>query len=684
MKSNIPIPSVRKLRGYAIDPSLSTSLTTMHVNELVYKVKWEELEPRKDESRASYPAGEYLEIVDFDPSTGVFYAPVNLDDPHLLAQDGYAPSVSNPQFHQQMVYAVMMTTIKNFEKALGRKLLWAENIPKNKPAPADKTRKELEFGFVPRLRVYPHALRQANAFYDPNKKALLFGYFCAAPANAQLQLPGATIFTCLSHDIIAHETTHAILDGIHRRYISATHPDTRAFHEAFADIVALFQHFSFPEVLKHQIALTRGDLKRQNLLGQLAQQFGQAIGGYGSLRDAIGSMDSEGHWTPQVPDPKEYAHEMECHKRGGLLVATIFDAFLNIYQTRVQKLMRIATGGTGILPTGELHPDLVDEMAHTAARTANDVLRICIRALDYCPPMDLTFGDYLRALLTADFDMVADDSIYGYRVAFVEAFQKRGISAAGIKSMAVEDLLYPLFPGGLNAKDEAELGQFLRELKNTVGYLTDRQELYEKTKDLIRTTDGKHGLHRLIETIFLSGDKEASFSEMTGLLFPGNKEATEKQGLEFAYLTTKTASYAIGNVSIANRVTPDGSIVNHIVITLIQKRGVRFKVNDNDVTVYERGFFVPDNTPEEKRGDHHIIFRGGCTLIFDLDTLRLRYAIKKDIDDRDRMIRQYKYENGLLGGEDQTYFGSQTMNALAGPFAFMHSHTALNGDSHDH
>lgn len=90
MKSNVPTPSVRKLRGYAIDPSLSTSLTTAHVNELVYEVKWEKLEPRKDEPRSSYPAGEYLEIVDFDPSTGLFYDPVNLDDPHLLAQDGYA------------------------------------------------------------------------------------------------------------------------------------------------------------------------------------------------------------------------------------------------------------------------------------------------------------------------------------------------------------------------------------------------------------------------------------------------------------------------------------------------------------------------------------------------------------------------------------------------------------------
>ena len=462
MTHNVPTPSVRKLRGYALDPSASTALSTMHVNELVYHVPWEELELRSTSrpELGSYPMGEYLEIVDCDPPSGLFYEPVNLDHPHLLAQDGLAPSVSNPQFHQQMVYAVMMTTIKNFEKALGRKILWGENIPSAKERKAregreGQGREVLEFEFVRRLRVYPHALRQANAFYDPYKKALLFGYFDASPASPQLQLPGGIVFTCLSHDVIAHETTHAILDGLHRRYINDTHPDTRAFHEAFADIVALLQHFSFPEVLKHQIRETGGDLHKQNLLGQLAQQFGQATGSYGSLRDAIGATDDDGNWKPHEPDPTDYATVMSFHKRGSILVAAIFDAFLNIYKKRIQRTLRIATGGTGILPDGELHPDIVDQLAQYAANTANDVLRICIRALDYCPPMDITFGEYLRAIVTADFDMMANDD-RAYRVAFIEAFQKRGISPEGVKSMSLEELKYELFPSAFKQPGELD------------------------------------------------------------------------------------------------------------------------------------------------------------------------------------------------------------------------------------
>jgi hypothetical protein len=670
VSSKIAPPPTRKLRGYAIDPSLGSALATMQVNRLVYQVPWEELRRRGKDSTASYPHGEYLEIVDYDPATGRFYEPVDLDAPHLLAQDGYAPSVSNPQFHQQMVYAVVMTTIKNFEQALGRKVQWGENLRYSK-SKKGKNRREVEFEFVPRLRVYPHALRQANAYYDPNKKSLLFGYFSSTPANAQLQLPGSTIFTCLSHDIIAHETTHAILDGLHRRYIEATHPDTRAFHEAFADIVALFQHFSFPDVLKHQIAQTRGDLKQQNLLGQLAQQFGQAVGGYGSLRDAIGETDKAGNWHPRVPNLTDYTSVMSPHARGGILVAAIFEAFLNIYQKRIQKVMRIATGGSGILPAGELHPDLVDELADIAARTASDVLRICIRALDYCPPLDITFGDYLRAIVTADFDMVAEDT-HGYRVAFIEAFQKRGISAVGVNSMALEELTHELYPDRLNQAQQEQLVSFLRTLKETVGYLTNRQEIYEKTKGFI---SGADGLHQRIEHKFIEGGSGNAFSELTGLLFPGKQKATEKLGLEFAYLTTKTASYAVGNVWLAHRVTPDGHIVNHVIVTLIQKRGVRFTVDGNTVAVDEDGYFVPDKTPEDERGENHIIFRGGCTLIFDLDTLKLRYAIKKDINDRDRMVRQFKFESGMLDDSVGTYFDSSTMTALAGPFAFMHSHT---------
>ncbi|MGL4553099.1 MAG: S8 family serine peptidase, partial [Gemmataceae bacterium] len=225
-----PAPPYRRLRIYAFDPSLDLDLDTALINAAVVKVPWE----RDPDSGANLlgvgPVGEYLEVIDVDPGSGCFYAPVDLNDPHLLAQDGYAPSEGNPQFHQQMVYAVAMMTIRNFEKALGRLAQWSPRRYSETKSGRDE--------FVRRLRIYPHALRQENAFYSPAKKALLFGYFPARPKDRREHMPDGMVFSCLSHDIIAHETTHALLDGLHRRYLEPSNPDVLAFHEGFADIVA--------------------------------------------------------------------------------------------------------------------------------------------------------------------------------------------------------------------------------------------------------------------------------------------------------------------------------------------------------------------------------------------------------------------------------------------------------------
>ncbi|MBM3624837.1 MAG: peptidase S8, partial [Alphaproteobacteria bacterium] len=317
--SPYPKPTRRYLRGYAFDPSLVTQLENAPVSVLIYKIKWEE-------ALSAGPCGEYLEVIDVDPASNAYYDPVNLNHADILAQNGLAPSEGNPQFHQQMVYAVAMTTIDRFERALGRRAFWADND--NAVA-----KKPEENGFVEKLRIYPHALRMANAYYSREKMALLFGYFPGTADRSAGVYPEGLVFTCLSHDIIAHETTHALLDGFHPYLLT---PDSRnrealAFHEAFADIVALFQHFSFPEVLEHQIAHTRGDLSSENLLGQLATQFGHARGMRGALRDAIGYYDQKKQrWVKREPDPLAVISTKEVHALGAILVAAVFDAFLSI------------------------------------------------------------------------------------------------------------------------------------------------------------------------------------------------------------------------------------------------------------------------------------------------------------------------------------------------------------------
>ena len=245
---------------------------------------------------------------------------------------------------------------------------------------------------------------------------------------------GSGIFGVVSHDIVAHETTHALLDGLHPRYSERTNLDMAAFHEAFADIVALFQHFSMPESLTRQIRKAKGstaDIGRK--LGQLAQQFGEATGMHGALRRFVGEVGSS---VPVLSDDMT-----EPHERGAVLVSAVFAAFLTIYASRCADLIRLATNGSGILPSGEISVDLANRLASEASKTAEHVLNMCIRALDYCPPVNLEFGDYLRAMLTADHDLVRDDN-RGYRVAFIDAFRQRGIVPYEIRRLAEDSLLW--------------------------------------------------------------------------------------------------------------------------------------------------------------------------------------------------------------------------------------------------
>src|SRR5215204_1858659 len=244
-------PTSRPLKVYAFDPSRGRTLG----NHMTVEVPYEKLENRL--------TGKYLKVIDYDAANNRYYQPVDLNHPSVLMQGGLEPSESDPRFHQQMVYAVASKTVSVFEFALGRKIKWGFN----------RNRRESE---KRPLRIYPHGMQEANAFYSRDLEALVFGYFPASDLDPVSNLPGQTIFTCLSHDIIAHETTHALVDGQRIHFMEATSPDTLAFHEAFADIVALFQHFSFKEVLLDVIKKTGGLIYRSQLSSGILIEDGEA------------------------------------------------------------------------------------------------------------------------------------------------------------------------------------------------------------------------------------------------------------------------------------------------------------------------------------------------------------------------------------------------------------------------
>jgi len=411
--------------------------------------------------------------------------------------------------------------------------------------------------------------------------------------------------------------------------------------------MALFQHFTYPEVLRHQIAQSRGDLETDNLLGQLAQQFGQALGSYGALRDALGTMDPETHkWRPKEPDPADIQTTHEAHGRGAILVAAVFDAFLAIYKSRIADLLRIATGGTGVLPQGAIHPDLVDRMAREASVTSGHILNMCIRALDYCPPVDIDFGDYLRALVTADRDLVPDDD-RRYRISIIEAFRRRGIYPSGVRSLSAESLCW----SGPSAEDRPEFDRLLAGIA-----LQQVQPEWSLTSNRERAWETAKASATLVHS-WLVGEGRP-LGRALGLALEDNAprsiERHKKTGLPL---------FEVHSVRPARRAGLSGDSRTDLVIEITQRR--HGYIDAEIQAAVDAGKLAPP--PRD------FWFRGGSTTLIDLETREVRYCIGKGVTSNARLERQRRFVSGDSDGSlGATYFGDPRVRAGAEPFAMLH------------
>jgi hypothetical protein len=631
-------PAYRYLRGYALDPGFSTRLDTAAINEVCYRIPYEAVEPG--------PVGEYLAVMDFDPASGCWYAPVDLSDEAVASQQGVSPSEGNPQFHQQLVYAAAMKTIHHFERALGRKIIWRGRIT---------DRKSKDDGFVQRLHIHPHGIRDSNAYYDPDKRAVLFGYFTAANVNQGANYPGGIVFTCLSPDIVAHEMTHAILDAIHSRYLEDTNPDVGAFHEGFADIVALLQRFTFRELTEHQLFQTSGRLDRYSVLGELATQFGEALeDNRGALRHLIGQWvtDKDGKevWEALKPSPTDYLDNTEEHDRGAVLVATIFDAFQRIYKHRTQDLLRIATNGTGVLPEGSISVDLVKRLAAEASRIAEHMLLICIRALDYCPPHDITFGDYLRALITADLDAAPADEI-GYRVALIEAFRARGIFPDRVNTLSVESLRWS--PPDLTKPQAEILSRMIAKLRDDIRDLVEARDRHDIYK-LSRGAQAKlHGL--LFEYI----EKQKTTTQAENFLNQLGLTQQRVSKLFDAKLPDGVHFVRRGRGGKPGR-ADDGYVPKievHTVRPVFREGREDGRRKDQVIISLTQSIYLSVGEGDERQ---QMTFRGGCQLVLDLGpSNKAAFIVRMNVKSEARFKRQLEH----LLGQDESGASSASLYA---------------------
>lgn len=539
----------------------------------------------------SGPRGYRVRVTDYDSAQNRLYQTAKVCDYCDRFEDVADDELlSSPAFHAQNVYAIVMRILTRFEAALGRRVSWG--FPSHQ------------------INVVPHAFAEANAYYSEEDRALMFGYFQGSD--------DAPVFTCLSHDVVAHETTHAILDGLKDSYTLPSSPDQAGFHEGFADVVALLSVFGLPEIVaallggqgKAPTQIDRANLEpnalRRSVLLGLAEQFGREA--------SRGRNDALRRSVDRLPDAKALGTSEfeEAHVRGEIFSAAMLNAFVEVWCARLK----------GWLPKLDTRVP-VDRVAEDGAEAAGQLLTIAIRALDYCPVVDVTFSDYLSALLTADRELVPDDGKYHYRILLRREFARWGILPATSSSLSI----------GVPASEQ---GTILEE----GGWERPANE-----NCLRYDTVHRDSLHR---------DRDEVFR----LLWENRRTLGLFEGVHTGVLSVRPCV----------RLGLDGFSLHETVSEYMQvldlKAGELADLRSDNAP---EGIPKPEDMPDETP----VRLYGGGVLVFD-EFSRLKYHIRTRLDAPARQGRRLKYvwENGLSGQDGR--YGVSDHSCPGQRFALMH------------
>ena len=488
-----------------------------------------------------------------------------------------------------MVYAVCSLTYAAFRRALGRDIAWATAETGERPA-------------APRGAAL--RFRGRNAGYSREAGDLSFGYFNAGKEPAGFVVSKGLICTALSHDIVVHETTHALLDGLRSLFMVPTNVDVPAFHEGFADLVALFLHFSYTDVVETAIRESRGAWTRGSMLSDLAREFGYARSRKhqgSALRsgvdvEGIAAFDSD---VPLSQDARPLSYQdagTEPHTLGTVLVSAVFEAFATIVKRKTARLFQIAGLDPQALGQTAISDALVKAIAQEASDVARQFLDLCIRAVDYCPPSDMEFGEYLRALITADSELEKSDT-WGYREALMRSFRRRCI-----------------FPDHVHFMTEDAVRWHAPEETMRIPALAFRKLRFDgepgRPADVAELKRQARALGRFVT----SPNNARAFH----LIVPGARGAGLPKGV------TQASPPMVESVRVCRRAAPDGRVLFDLIAEVTQSCTVQRSGELFDVI-------------------------GGCTIVIDPQG-EVRYAIYKRFDSEQRRARQHAAMRGPLKG----------------------------------
>jgi hypothetical protein len=356
------------------------------------------------------PVTRRVAVIDFEPTTGEIAPAAQFSPPRAAGTVGEYryhdhPQLLDPQFMQVATFGGVYKTLQMFEEpdALGRRAAWA---------------------FAgPQLLVVPRAGDWANAFYDRDSRSIQLFHFTPSDRSER-------VYTCLSQDIIAHETAHAVIDGVVPDLFHAVSPQSLAIHEAVADLATLLMAFRSRRLAARVLEMTGGSLEHSTAFTAIATEFGAALA---VRRHSLRELNNPFSMQSLDIDPNE-PHSLSQVLSGALysVMRTIYEDIRTPNKRAGSAPLRIARAEESAYHEAqEVQREVAASSAPAAAAlralfiAGERFKRTVIRTLDYLPPGEISFADFGRALLAAD--QASHPESHDQRAVLRQEFVIRGI-----------------------------------------------------------------------------------------------------------------------------------------------------------------------------------------------------------------------------------------------------------------
>lgn len=288
---------------------------------------------------------------------------------------------ANRRFLAQQAYGVASHTHYSFERALGRRMGFAGDG---------------------RLLVYANdPIDYRNTGYTSSDCSIRFGMIEDSRHAEKLPL-------VLYRDLVAHEVTHAVIDGYRPRWADfMAGTDQLALHEALADLMAMLGVFTSESVVETMIA------RQLALSGATLESIDSTLlaSGLFSFADNLFSHGRAAREPMGGSPPADWRNDVDPHRRAAGAVHAVLDTVLRLWRAELGRPGRRAS---------------VHQVAAAGATIGERVLNMLLRGLSYMAPVDVGWEDLLRGILAADAVVVPQDT-WNYRGTLRNCFAEVGI-----------------------------------------------------------------------------------------------------------------------------------------------------------------------------------------------------------------------------------------------------------------